>query len=61
MSDRFLSLYNKIKSSYEKLDKSVYFKVNGVGGEILNVLACVNVSFNIGTSTFSHVFHVFQR
>ena len=43
------------------MEKSAYSKVYGVGGEILNVLGCVKVNFNIGTSTFSQVFHVFQR
>ena len=56
-----MSLYNKIKSSCSKLQKSSYSEVYGVGGEILHVHGSVTASFQIGNSKFSQVFHVFQK
>ena len=43
------------------MTKSTYNQVYGVGGEILNIVGCVTLTFTIANREFKQEFHIFNR
>lgn len=54
-------LLNKLKHLCYSIEQPEYFKVYGVGGEVLDITGCVTLEFQIAQRKFVQKFHVFKR